>query len=138
VDLQPGEQVVVLGVRQVARQRLVEVVVRVHESGQDDLASEIEDMVGGRRKLGRRCDLLDDSVARKQASVGEFAARAVHGHERRGVADEQGWHHGNREKTTRHSAYMATMSAAPVGSLRLAGITGVSHHPKRSLTQGTM
>src|SRR5262249_36604311 len=57
VHLELIEQVIVLGGGQVACQRLVEMVVGVHEAGQDDLASEVQDLIGGGRKLRRGSDL---------------------------------------------------------------------------------
>ena len=48
---EPVEEAGVLGGGEGAGQRLVEVVVRVDEAGQDDLAREVEHHVGGRRQL---------------------------------------------------------------------------------------
>jgi len=50
---QPRKQIIVLGGRQVASERLVEMVVGIHESGQDNLPGKIEHLVGGRRLVGR-------------------------------------------------------------------------------------
>src|SRR5271170_5720134 len=38
MDLQPGEEVIVLARRQISGHRLFEMMVRVHESGQHDLS----------------------------------------------------------------------------------------------------
>ena len=62
VGAQPRKQVIVLRSRQVARQRLVEVVVDVHKAGQDDLPGEIQHQVGRWWKLVRQADQLDDSM----------------------------------------------------------------------------
>ena len=64
-------------------------VVRVHEAGQDDLASEVQDLIGGGRKLRRGSDLLDDPVAREETGVGDLTARVVHGDQHASVAGEQ-------------------------------------------------
>ena len=67
--LQPGEEVVVLRAGKVARQRLVEMVVRVDEARQDDLAAEVDHRIGGCRQLLGRSDLLDDAVLGIEAGV---------------------------------------------------------------------
>jgi hypothetical protein len=90
--LQPGKEIVVLRARKVAGQGLVEVVVRVDEARQDDLAAEVEHRVGRRRQLRRRTDLPDDAVDRIEAGALQLAALAIHGDEDIGVLGEQGRH----------------------------------------------
>ena len=92
VRAQPGKEVIVLRGRQVSRQRLVEVVVDIHKSGQDDLPGQIEHLVGARGKLVRGADLLDDSIPGEEAGVLQFASRFVHRHQHGGVLGEERGH----------------------------------------------
>ena len=69
VDPEPGEQVDVLDCRERAGQRLVEVVVGVHEAGQQDLAPHVQHDVGVPRQLLGRADLLYDPIPDEQPSI---------------------------------------------------------------------
>ena len=71
VGSEPGKQVIVLRGRQVARERLVEVVVDVHKAGQDDLPGQIKHLVGSSREVGRvgpTCSMIP-SLANRPAFV---------------------------------------------------------------------
>ena len=92
VRLQPGKEIIVLRSRQVAGQRLVEVVVGIHEAGQDDLPGQVQHLVGRRRKLVRRADLLDDSIPGEEAGVLQLAPRFVHRHQHVGVLGQERGH----------------------------------------------
>ena len=80
---EPGEQLEVLDLGVVAREDLVEVVVRVHEAGVDDLAARVDDLVGGgRRRSGVRAggtNVGDDAVCCEKIRVGEHVVRIVAG-----------------------------------------------------------
>ena len=69
-------------------------MMRVDEAGQDDLPGEIEDGIGRRRQLGRRPDLLDDAVLRKQSGIFQFSATRIHGHQDLGVLYQERCHFG--------------------------------------------
>jgi hypothetical protein len=92
VGPQPGEQVDVLASRERAGQRLVEVVVGVHEAGQHDLARHVQHDVGVLRKLLGGAYLLDYPIPDEQPSIGEFTASIVHSDQDVGVARQKRWH----------------------------------------------
>ena len=92
VRAQPVEQRGVLRGGQVARQRLVEVVVAVHQPGEQDLAGQVEHRVGGPRQALVGPDPLDEAVAREQAAAAQFAPFRVHGHHHLGAARNQRAH----------------------------------------------
>jgi hypothetical protein len=78
VNPKPGEQVDILAGRERTGQRLVEVVVGVHEAGQQDLARHVQHYVGVLRKLPGGTDLLDYPIPDEQTGIGELAAPIVH------------------------------------------------------------
>src|SRR5262245_60234276 len=63
---QPGKEIVVLRGREVARQRLIEMMVGVYKAGEHDLSGEIEHQISRLRKLVRATHLFDESVAGEQ------------------------------------------------------------------------
>ena len=79
----------------IARQRLVEMVVRVDEARQHDLAAEVDHRIGGCRQLGGRPDLLDDAVLGIEAGIAQFPSPAVHGDENVGVPGQKCRHRGS-------------------------------------------
>ena len=82
--LQPREEVSLLRPR--ARQRLVEVVVRVDEPGRDERAAEVLEVLGnGRRAVA---DLDDEPVLDQDPCVLELGAGVVHDHDV-GVREER-------------------------------------------------
>ncbi len=54
-------------------------VVAVDHPGKQDVASQVEYPIGGRRQFRGEPHLLDDAVAGKKAGVFELPASAVHG-----------------------------------------------------------
>ena len=72
--LQPGEEVGLLGAG--ARERLVQVVVRVDEAGSDESAAEILAVV--RLRLGTPADLAHDAVLDQHPARLVLGARVVH------------------------------------------------------------
>ena len=87
---QPLEKRGVLG--NSSGQRLIEVVVGVDQSGNDDLVGEIEDLIGGGRKTCRRADLFDPSITGEEATAGDLLSLLVHRHQHRGIAGQEGCH----------------------------------------------
>ena len=80
--LEPLEQGGVLRSGHGPGQGLVEVVVGVDQPRQDDHPAGVNDPVGLGGQLGGRPDLLETSIARKQAAVGDaIVARFVHRHQ---------------------------------------------------------
>ena len=92
VDPEPGKQVDVLAGRERAGQRLVQVVVGVHEAGQQDLARHVQHDVGILRKLPGRANLLYDPVPDEQPSTRELAALVVHRDQHIGVPRQKRLH----------------------------------------------
>ncbi len=88
--IKPIEQTRILGAGHYTGKRLIEVMMGVDQSGEDDVAAEVDHLVGLRRQLGRRCHLLDPTVTGEQTPVLDLLA--VHGHEHIGMTDEQGSH----------------------------------------------
>jgi hypothetical protein len=89
VGPKPGEQVDVLAMRERAGQRLVEVVVSIHEAGQQDLARHVQHDVGVTRKLLGGADLLDNPISDEQTGIVEFATPIVHRDQDIGVPRQQ-------------------------------------------------
>jgi hypothetical protein len=52
------------------------VVVRVHHPGEDDLAEEVEHLIGVIRQLVRGADLLDQAVAAEESPAGGISRRS--------------------------------------------------------------
>ena len=74
-------------------QRLVEVVVRVDEAGQNEVAPrQIEHLVGGGGQFGGEADLFDNVFPHEQRPAAEFTPVGVHRDERMNIFDEQGRH----------------------------------------------
>jgi hypothetical protein len=71
---QPREEVGLL--RPGARERLVEVMVRVDEAGRDERAAEVLEGLGGGRIALSDCD--DEAVVHEEPAVGELRAGVVH------------------------------------------------------------
>ncbi len=92
VRFQPREEVVVLRSGQIARERLVEMVMRVDETRQHDLATEINHRISRGGQLITGADLFDDAILGVEATVFQFTALAIHRDEDSGVFSEQGGH----------------------------------------------
>jgi hypothetical protein len=67
--LEPREEVRVLAGGQIPRQHLIEVVVTIDQTWEQDVTAEVEHPIGGAGQLGRGANLLDDTVVREQARV---------------------------------------------------------------------
>ena len=78
VRLEPAEEIVVLRRRQRPRQRLVEMVMAIDQSRQDDVAFQIHDRVGGRGQRRGRTDIAKDAIHRVEPAIGQLAALLVH------------------------------------------------------------
>jgi hypothetical protein len=94
VRLEPRKQVGVLTRRQVACENLVEMVVTVDETGEQDVAPQVEDDIRALREFRGRPNFLDHAVACKQAGIPQFAPLRVHRHEHVGIFREQRRHRG--------------------------------------------
>ena len=86
---QPREELGVLRRGNGARERLEEVVVRVDEPGQHDLAAAVDHFVGERRQLRGRADRDDRVAANEDAAAVDFPLHVVHRRDDRGVLEEQ-------------------------------------------------
>jgi len=71
---------------------LIEMVMRVHQPGQDQVATQIKDVVSRRGELTHPPDVLDEAIPHQQAPTGDFAPLGVHGDDNRGVADQESAH----------------------------------------------
>jgi len=87
---QPVEQPAVLG--DAPGEGLVEVVVRVHQTGQDDHAAGVEHGIGGRRQLAGGACVDDDAILGKKAAIGHAAAVGAHGNEPISVFEKKRGH----------------------------------------------
>lgn len=76
---EPVKQVGVLGGRDGAGQGLVKVVMGVDQPRQDDVAGQVEHLVGGLGQVGGRPDLLDEAVTDKKATLRNLGLVVVHG-----------------------------------------------------------
>jgi len=106
---EPGEQRFVDGRRMRAGQRLVEMVVRVDEAGQDDMARGVEHGVDplGRlaaRHAGRNARSLDDEPARSAAGKDRQRVPDPCPHARPAPSDGPSWKGGQSVSTTRGMA----------------------------------
>jgi hypothetical protein len=100
---QPGEEVGVLRVGSVARQRLVEMVVAVDQPWQEDLATEVEHFIRCLWEVFGWANHLDFAISREEASVPQFSALAVHRHQNVRVVRKQRCHRLPRCLLTSHS-----------------------------------
>ena len=86
---QPCEQVGVLRGGDVARQCLVEVVVRVHQARQHHHVARVDHGVRAGGQARARADLADLVAVDKHAAVGVARVGIVHGRQQRGVFQQQ-------------------------------------------------
>ncbi len=91
---EPVEKTGVLGARDHSGQGLIEVMMGVDQAGEDDMAGQIDHLVGRARQLRRWRDLLDPTVACEQTPVPDLVA--IHGHEHFGMTNEEGSHRQQR------------------------------------------
>jgi hypothetical protein len=66
-------------------------MMRVDETGEEDVTFEVEHFVGFVRQIGNLPYMFNKSVANKETTIGDFGVVVVHGEEV-GVFDEEGWH----------------------------------------------
>ena len=92
VSAQPGKEIRVLTRREIPCQHLVEVVMAVDQSWQDNLPGQVEHRIGGLRELVRGADLLDHAVAGEQPRIPQLAPLAIHRHEDVRIFRQQGRH----------------------------------------------
>jgi len=86
---QPGKQIGVLGCGHGPCQRLVEVMMAIDETRQDNLARQIDDAVGALRQFVRRSNRFDDAIDSIKARLSQLPAGGIHGHEAVGILGEQ-------------------------------------------------
>ena len=79
LSLEPREKIVVLSGGQIPREGLIEMVMRVDEPRQDDLAGEVNYRVGSGREFLSGAYLFDKAVLRVDPGILQFAALTVHG-----------------------------------------------------------
>ena len=87
VRAQPSEKIGVLCCRDSAGQRLEEMMVRVDESRQHDLAAAVDHFVGYRRQFSGASDGDDGMAAYVDASADDFAAHLVHRRDQRRISE---------------------------------------------------
>ena len=92
LSLQPGEKVVILTIRKITGECLVEMVVTIHKTGQHDLTFHIDDRICRLRKICRSADLLDDTILHVNTGIFDFPAILVHCDNDFGVFGEQCFH----------------------------------------------
>ena len=73
------KQVGVLGGWDRAGKGLIDMVMRVHQPGHDQVATQIKDVVSRRGELTHPPDVLDEAIPHQQAPIGDFAPLGVHG-----------------------------------------------------------
>lgn len=88
---EPVEEVGVLRGRDGAREGLVEVVMRVDETREEDVTFEVEGFIGLAGQTGSLSYLFNETVADEKTTIGDFGVVVVHGEEV-GVFDEEGGH----------------------------------------------
>ena len=93
---EPVEEVGILRGRDGAGEGLVEVMMRVDESREEDVTFEVKGFVGVGGQIGSLSYLFDESVFDKKTTIREFGVAVVHGEEV-GVFDEEGGHRRSEE-----------------------------------------
>ena len=91
--MQPREQPGVLRPRHGAGEALEHVVMGIDQAGNDDVAAQVQDLVGGLRQIHRPPDGDHAPVPGEQAAARDFPALPVHRDEHLGVPDEEGRHY---------------------------------------------
>ena len=109
--LEPGKQFKILYLRQIARELLIKMVVRINEAGIAQQMGAVQHLVGLNGKI--RADGADTSVLAVQVDVPEHAVRIVAGDHGVKIANEQGSHTGSsfvRRGMRRLCFYSSTVS----------------------------
>ena len=89
---EPIEQFDVLGAGNGAGQRLIEVMMGIDQSRDDDAAARVDDAVGFARQFGGRAERFDRAVAHEDRGVAQHAVVIVERLDVRGVANQQRGH----------------------------------------------
>ena len=92
LGLQPRDKVVVLRSGQVAGESLIEMMVGVDETRQDDLPGEIDHRVGRGGKFFVRANLFNETLLNVEPGVFQFPSLAIHGDQDFGIFGEEGGH----------------------------------------------
>jgi hypothetical protein len=92
VGLQPGKKVIVLRSDKIARKSLIEVMVGINETRQNDLPGKINHRVGRGGKFFVRADLPNETVLDVKPGAFQFPALAVHGDQDFGIFGEESGH----------------------------------------------
>ena len=79
--LEPVEEIGILSGRDGAREGLIKVMVRVDETGHDDMACEIKDFVGNLGQTASWPYILDEAIFNEKTTIREFGLVVVHGEE---------------------------------------------------------
>src|SRR5258706_3255007 len=88
--LEPVEEIGVLRGRDGAGEGLIEVMMRVDEARQYDVALKVEDFVGSFWQLIKWTHTFNKAVANKKTPFGDFALMVVHGDNIGGLNEECG------------------------------------------------
>jgi len=86
--LEPVEEIGILRGRESACEGLIKVMVRIDETGQDDMNFEINHIISRLGKRARRADLINESVSNEKTPPGNFPLMVVHGH-KVGILDKK-------------------------------------------------
>ena len=92
VGLQPGKKVIVLRSDKIARESLIEVMVGINETRQNDLPGKINHRVGRGGKFFVWADLPNETVLDVEPGAFQFPALAVHGDQDFGIFGEESGH----------------------------------------------
>jgi hypothetical protein len=92
VGLQPGKKVVVLRSEKIAREGLIEVMVGIDETRQNDLPGKVNHCVGRGRKFFVRTNVFDETVPGVKPGVFHFPVLAVHCDQDFGILGEECGH----------------------------------------------
>ena len=90
LGLQPGEKVIVLRGDKIARESLIEVMVGINETRQNDLPGKIDHRIGRGGKFFVRADLPNETVLDVKPGAFKFPALAVHCDQDFGIFGEEG------------------------------------------------
>ncbi len=85
---QPLEQAGVLCTGDRPGESLVEVMMSIHQTGENDVARQVHDLVSARRHVLLGSHLLDPAIAGEEMAVPQLDA-LVHRDEHVGIADQQ-------------------------------------------------
>jgi hypothetical protein len=83
------KQISVLRGGERARQCLIEVMMCVDESGQNDHPARVDHAVGSGGQFARRADLYDHVIANEERTIANLAARRVHRYKYVGVFEKE-------------------------------------------------